>query len=172
MRDHWTCNLRNAWSCLCHVSGGGGWWGVSERGFEVEAVSHQRKQFTGTIVQRKSTNPFLAGTQIIDRAWRSLKNDWWPQYVNATSKVAGHTMMSDDIKAMVHQWVWSHSLGPATPFRLLEELKRLLKNWRKKKCDMPFRSSLEEVQNKQRQKTLSFLLKFPLCATAVYQACT
>ena len=28
----------------------------------------------------------LAGTQIIDRAWISLNNDWWPQHVNATFK--------------------------------------------------------------------------------------
>ena len=48
---------------------------AAERSFEVEAVSHQRKQFTRKIVQRKSTSPSLAGTQIIDRAWRSLKND-------------------------------------------------------------------------------------------------
>ena len=54
----------------------------------------------------------LAGTQIIERAWRSLENDWWPQHVNATSKVAGHTLMSDDVKAMVNQWVFRQSLGP------------------------------------------------------------
>ena len=73
-------------------------------------------------MQRKSTSPSLAGTQIIDRAWRSLKNDWWPQHVNATSKVGGHTLMSDDIKLMVYQWVWKQSLGPATPLGRTEAI--------------------------------------------------
>ena len=35
---------------------------AAERGFEVEAVSHQRKQFTIKVVQRKNTSPSLAGT--------------------------------------------------------------------------------------------------------------
>ena len=80
------------------------------------------------ICAKKKYKPLLAGTQIIARAWRSLKNDWWPQRVNATSQVGGHTLMSDDIKLMVYQWVWRQSLGPATPLRLLEELKRLSKH--------------------------------------------
>ena len=100
---------------------------AAERGFAVEAVSHQRKQFTRKIVQKKKQSPSLAGTQIIDRAWKSLKNDWWPQHVNVTSKVAGHTLMSEDIKAMVNQWVFRQSLGPITPIAFLDELKRLLK---------------------------------------------
>ena len=100
---------------------------AAERGCGVEAVSHQRKQFTHKNVDKKTNGPSLAGTQIIDRAWRSLKNDWWPQHVNATSKVAGHTLMSDDVKAMVNQWVFRQSLGPITPIAFLEELKRLLK---------------------------------------------
>ena len=56
-----------------------------------------------------------------------VEHDWWPQHVNATSKVAGHTLMSEDIKAMVNQWVFRQSLGPITPIAFLEELKRLLK---------------------------------------------
>ena len=44
--------------------------------------------------------------------------------------------MSDDVKAMVNQWVFRQSLGPITPIAFLEELKRLLKQWGKKamKC--------------------------------------
>ena len=76
---------------------------------------------------KRKNGTSLAGTQIIDRAWRSLKNDWWPQHVNATSKVAGHTLMSDDVKAMVNQWVFRQSLGPITPIAFVEELKQLLK---------------------------------------------
>ena len=54
------------------------------------------------------------------------------RHVNATSKVAGHTLMSEDIKAMVNQWVFRQSLGPITPIAFLDELKRLLKQWGKK----------------------------------------
>ena len=136
---------------------------AAERGFEVEAVSHQRKQFTRKIVQRKSTSPSLAGTQIIDRAWRSLKNDWWPQHVNATSKVGGHTMMSNDIKSMVHQWVWRQSLGPATPLRLLEELKRLLKHWWKNAVKCRFAVVWKRSKTRKR-KNIEFFTKIPtLC---------
>ena len=49
------------------------------------------------------------------------------RHVNATSKVAGHTLMSEDIKAMVNQWVFRQSLVPITPIAFLDELKRLLK---------------------------------------------
>ena len=121
---------------------------------------------------KEKNGPSLAGTQIIDRAWSSLKNDWWPQHVNATSKVAGHTLMSEDVKAMVNQWVRRQSLGPITPIAFLEELKRLLKQWGKKAYEVLLRSSLEQGKNQERQKTLSFFLKIPFRATAVYQAWT
>ena len=163
MRDHWTCSLRDAGSNRwkkhnwVYPDGNVAWETMAaERGFEVEAVSHQRKQFTRKIVQRKSTSPSLAGTQIIDRAWRSLKNDWWPQLVNATSKVGGHTMMSDDIKSMVHHWVWRQSLGPATPLRLLEELKRLLKHWWKNAVKCRFAVVWKRSKTRKRKKTMSF----------------
>ena len=58
--------------------------------------------------------------------------------MNATSKVAGHTVMSEDIKAMVDQWVFRQSLGPITPIAFLEELKRLLKQWGKKDLNCCF----------------------------------
>ena len=63
---------------------------------------------------------------------------WGWQHVNATSTGAGHTLMSDDVKAMVNQWVFRRSLGPITPIAFLEELK------------------LKQVQNEERQKTFSF----------------
>ena len=49
---------------------------------------------------------------------------------------SSHTLMSEDVKAMVNQWVFRQSLGPITPIAFLEELKRLLKQWGKKamKC--------------------------------------
>ena len=101
-----------------------------------------------------------------------LKNDWWPQHVDATSKVAGHTLMSDDVKAMVNQWVFRQSLGPITPIAFLQELKRLLKQWGKKTMKCCFAVVWNNAKWGTSKKTLSFLLKIPFCATAVYQACT
>ena len=98
-------------------------------------------------------------TQIIDRAWRSLKNDWWPQHVNATSKVAGHTLMSDDVKAMVNQWVFRQSLGPITPIAFLEGLKQLLKQWGKKGYEVLLRSSLEQCKMRNVKKHWVFCWK-------------
>ena len=106
---------------------------------------------------QKTNGPSLAGTQIIDRAWRSLKNDWWPQHVNATSKVAGHTLMSDDVKAMVNQWVFRQSLGPITPIAFLEELKQLLKQWGKKGYEVLLRSSLEQCKMRNVKKHWVFV---------------
>ena len=111
---------------------------------------------------KEKNGPSLAGTQIIDRAWGSLKNDWWPQHANATSKVAGHTLVSNDVKAMMHQWVFRQSLGPITPIAFLEELKRLLKKWWKKDYAVLLRSSLEQVRNEESQKNIEFFAENPI----------
>ena len=71
--------------------------------------------------------------------------------------------------------IWCYvrqSLGPITPIASLEELKQLFKQWGKKGYEVLLRSSLEQCKMRNVQKTLSFLLKIPCRATAVYQACT
>ena len=54
--------------------------------------------------------------------------------------------MSDDVKAMVNQWVFRQSLGPITPIAFLEGLKQLLKQWGKKGYEVLLRSSLEQCK--------------------------
>ena len=117
------------WKCCLGIDG-------CRKGLQSWSCIPSKKTIHTKNCWKEKNCPSLAGTQIIDRAWRSLKNDWWPQHVNAISKVAGHTLMSDDVKAMVNQWVFRQSLGPITPIAFLEELKRLLKQWGKKtmKC--------------------------------------
>ena len=44
----------------------------------------------------------------------------------------GHTVMSEDVKGMVYEWVWRQSLGPVYAFNFLHELQGLLKHWRKR----------------------------------------
>ena len=47
----------------------------------------------------------LAGTQIIDRAWISLNNDWWPQHVNATFKKGQFSSCQKMSRPWCTKWV-------------------------------------------------------------------
>ena len=69
-------------------------------------------------------------------------------------------MMSDDVKAMVNQWVFRQSLGPITPIvAFLEELKQLLKQWGKKGYEVLLRSSLEQCKMRNLKKHWVFCWK-------------
>ena len=94
----------------------------------MEAVCHQRKQFTRKTAQKASTRPCLAGTQMIDRAWRSLKFEWLPAHINATQKKDGHTVLSPIVSELVFQWAWRQHQGPMSPTQFFTALQRLLKH--------------------------------------------
>ena len=68
-------------------------------------------------------------------------------------------LMSDDVKAMVNQWVFRQSLGPITPIAFLEELKQLLKQWGKKGYEVLLRSSLEQCKMRNVKKHWVFCWK-------------
>ena len=111
------------------VGQGLGWGGACvAKKFEVEAVCHQRKQFTRKTAQKASTRPCLAGTQMIDRAWRSLKFEWLPAHVNATQKKDGHTVLSPIVSELVFQCAWRQHQGPMSPTQFFTALQRLLKH--------------------------------------------
>ena len=78
---------------------------------------------------------------------------------SCTSKVAGHTLMSEDVKAMVNQWVFRQNLGPITPIAFLEGLKQLLKQWGKKGYEVLLRSSLEQCKMRNVKKHWVFCWK-------------
>ena len=66
-------------STIVFPDGNVAWQSVAlEKGFRVESVFHQRKQFTRTVSETTRRQASLAGTQMLDRSWRSLK-DWMPQ---------------------------------------------------------------------------------------------
>ena len=109
-----------AWESLCLA-----------KKFDVEAVCHQRKQFTRKTAQKASTRPSLAGTQMIDRAWRSLKFEWLPAHINATQKKKDHTVLSPIVSELVFQWAWRQHQGPMSPNQFLKALQGLLKHWKK-----------------------------------------
>ena len=71
----------------------------------------------------------------------------------------GHTLMSEDVKAMVNQWVFRQILGPITPIAFLEELKQLLKQWGKKGYEVLLRSSLEQCKMRNVKKHWVFCWK-------------
>ena len=111
------------------VGQGLGWGGACvAKKFEVEAVCHQRKQFSRKTAQKASTRPCLAGTQMIDRAWRSLKFEWLPAHINATQKKDGHTVLSPIVSELVFQWAWRQHQGPMSPTQFFTALQRLLKH--------------------------------------------
>ena len=92
------------------------------------AVCHQRNQFTRKTAQKASTRPCLAGTQMIDRAWRSLKFEWLPAHINATQKKQDHTVLSPIVSELVFQWAWRQHQGPMSPNQFLKALQGLLKH--------------------------------------------
>ena len=92
------------------------------------AVCHQRNQFTRKTAQKASTRPCLAGTQMIDRAWRSLKFEWLPAHINATQKKQYHTVLSPIVSELVFQWAWRQHQGPMSPNQFLKALQGLLKH--------------------------------------------
>ena len=98
-----------------------------EKGFRVESVSHQRKQFTRTVSETTRRQASLAGTQMLDRSWRSLK-DWMPQGFHPSEKKNGHTCQSWMLAHLVYQWAWRQSIGSCSPAEFLELLHELVQN--------------------------------------------
>ena len=103
-----------AWESLC-----------LQKGFDVEPVSHQDKQFTRKREKKSKKETYLVGAQCIDRSWKSLKVQWMGSGVNATTKENGHTLLSPVVSPLVHQWAWRQSIGPKKPKEFLQELERV-----------------------------------------------
>ena len=144
------------------VGQGLGWGGACvAKKFEVEAVCHQRKQFTRKTAQKASTRPCLAGTQMKDRAWRSSKFEWLPAHINATQKKDGHSVLSPIVSELVFQWAWRQHQGPMSPTQSFTALQRLLKHWKKWDETKIRRCSLQEVLMNKRQCELQKVTEMP-----------
>lgn len=115
-------------STVIYPDGNHAWKSLAEqKGFKVEAVSHQQKQFTRELTNAKRHKPQLAGTQCIDRTWKSLKKDWLPQKIHSFDHVDGHRKLSRQLVQQVYQWVWRKHIGVKTPQDFLKELQKILK---------------------------------------------
>ena len=88
-----------------------------------EAVSHQRKQVTRPLARGSRQ----AGTQCLDRSWRSLKDFLGPG-MHVSKKVDGHRVLLPSVESLVFQWVWRQHVGTCSPSKFLQELEKLLKS--------------------------------------------
>lgn len=103
--------------------------GCRKRGLECEQVTHQVKQFTRPVMRKPSSVlSSVAGTQSIDRAWRTLKA-WLPQKLKTYEKRNGHHKMSQGVHSMIQQWMWRQTILPCSPKELMSCLVDLLKKY-------------------------------------------
>ena len=98
---------------------------AERRGIPVQSVVHQVKNFTseGPQIFRGVSN--VAGTQTLDRSWKSLKM-FLPHHMVLKHKDRGHSTMHPSVSQYVFMWCWRCSLDCPDPQRFLEELERLL----------------------------------------------
>ena len=85
------------------------------------------KQFTRPVMRKPSSVlSSVAGTQSIDRAWRTLKA-WLPQKLKTYEKRNGHHIMNQNVHSMIQQWMWRQTILPCSPKELMSRLVDLLK---------------------------------------------
>jgi len=84
-----------------------------------KSVSHQNKEWTKSVRSAKRT--LLAGTQMIDRAWQSVKL-FIDTNVPRKAKHGEHAQESPLIRDLVAQHMWRQSLGTLPPNELLQRL--------------------------------------------------
>ena len=95
--------------------------GVGWGGIISETVSHQRKQFT------KKVATAVAGTQCLDRQWRSLKTFLGNKYPVWIIK-DGHHCLDPALDKLIFQWLWRQHVLPQKPANFLKALATLLKS--------------------------------------------
>ena len=78
---------------------------AERRGIPVQSVVHQVKNFTseGPKMFRGVSN--IAGTQTLDRSWKSLK-DFLPAHMVLKHKDRGHSTMHPSVTQYVFMWYW------------------------------------------------------------------
>ena len=112
-------------SVVC-PDGNKAWKAAAEaRGIEVQSVVHQVKNFTSVGPVRWKNVSNVAGTQVIDRSWKSLKN-FLPQHMCLKFKEKGHSKMHPSVPEYIYMWTWRQSLGTTSPKKFLAALEYLL----------------------------------------------
>ena len=72
----------------------------------------------------------VAGTQTMDRCWKSLQT-WMGVGYSVSDKKSGDRFMCDSIPSLVYQWMWRQTVLPCAATKFTQELVRLLKARRK-----------------------------------------
>jgi hypothetical protein len=119
------CGCLDRSSIIC-PDGNRAWkFAAERRGIPVQSVVHQVKNFTseGPKMFRGVSN--IAGTQTLDRSWKSLK-DFLPAHMVLKHKDRGHSTMHPSVTQYVFMWCWRCTLNNPDPQRFLEELEALL----------------------------------------------
>ena len=108
------------------ADGNRGWASHSaELGLRFHSVTHQVKQFTKNVPASQHASS-VAGTQTMDRCWKSLKT-WMGVGYSVSNKKVGDRFMSESIPSLVYQWMWRQTVLPCAPTKFMQELVRLLK---------------------------------------------
>ena len=99
------------------------WWSECQRlGLKQEKVVHQNKEWTKDVSPSAASLSKLAGTQVVDRSWSSLKHFAPASFPRKLGRGPDATV-HPEIPKMVKQWMWRTQLGPATPEAFLQGLK-------------------------------------------------
>ena len=119
-------------ACSDRFGRGGGWGTVACRSSVsiCECAWGMVKQFTRPVMRKPSSSVVssVAGTQSIDRAWRTLK-EWLPQKLKTYEKINGHHKMSQGLHSMIQQFMWRQTILPCSPQKMMSCLVDLLKKY-------------------------------------------
>ena len=101
------------------------WKAAAQRGgIPVQTVVHQVKNFTSEGPKLFPGVSDTAGTQTLDRSWKSLKGVLRAPMV-LKCKERGHSTLHPSVRQYVFMWYWRSTLKNSDPQRFLEELEAL-----------------------------------------------
>ena len=98
---------------------------AKDLGLEHHYVTHQVKTFCKRVKPGSVLLSCVAGTQVLDRSWQSLKT-FLPPKLSAKLKVDGDSALNPAVKQQLFMWNWRASLGLCTPIQFLDALESLL----------------------------------------------
>jgi hypothetical protein len=109
---------RIAGSSIICPDGNRAWkFAAEKRGIPVQAVVHQVKNFTAPAPKMFRGVPNIAGTQTLDRSWRTLK-EFLPAHMVLKHKDRGHSTMHPSVTVhVVLALHLGHSRSPTVPGR-------------------------------------------------------
>jgi hypothetical protein len=111
---------------VVNADGNKAWKSAAEsRGLPFQSVIHQVKNFTLDCPKVWPEVSSVAGTQTLDRSWRSLKT-FLSKAMTVKHKIQGHSCMHSSVSQYMYMWAWRQSLGSVSPREFLEHLEALL----------------------------------------------